>query len=248
MKKTLKVFLIIAVAVYPINLVFKRNDPAEGEPRFIDIDLRMSVKDFIEHNGLGIGPWVPQGYALDADEILDVSPLFFQDNWISLRVLDGDRSFELPPGRTLSIGQNAGRIFDFYFRPFAQPKPMDEIRPYLVDLVALLESKGWRPTLPVNIPSKLEDFDSGGKIIFAEMVSPSGNTLQLDLRDYGLAPRYESFILVLDPFHQPAKSSNTYLLGVSVSNYEDSLSYSDLIYPRRIFEKGHSSEALSLRP
>ena len=67
------------------------------------------------------------------------------------------------------------------------------------------------------------------------------------MQDYGLAPSYESWIIALDPTNKPAKSTRTYLLDIDVTNFEGDLSYGDLIYPRRIFEKGEAALYLPLR-
>lgn len=227
--------------------MFKQNDPADGEPRTIEVAMRMTVKDFIDRNKLPTGPHTPQGYEVDVDKAMDTGPVFFEDNWISLRVLDGAQSFDVIPGRTLQISQVAGIINGAAFRPFAQPKPLDEVRIYATELIRSLEAKGWQPTSPIQVPSGPEDFNSGGKNLFAILKSPSGNELALTMRDYGLAPRYESWIIALDPTAEPAKSTRTYLLDVDVTNFEGDLSYGDLIYPRRIFEKGDAASYLPLR-
>ena len=249
MRKALVSIFVVLIAFYGAYEMLKRKDPAKGDPRLIEVGILQTMKQFIDENNLMLGPRVPQGYVIDADKLKDVWPVFFDDNWIRLRILDGAQSFELPPGRTLQIVQNAGRIYDIYFRPFAQPKPLGEMHDYLVGLVKELEDKGWRnnSSWPIKIPSSLEDFDSNGKIIFADMISPSGNTLQLDLRDYGLAPKQDFFILQFNPFHKPAERSRTYLLGVSVSNYDVDPDYGDLVYPRRLFLYGDKNKEIPLR-
>ena len=225
----------------------KPNDPSKGAPRKIEVGMQMTVKDLISRNNLRIGPREPQGYVIDVDYLTDWMPIFFDDNWIALQVLEGAQSFELPPGRTLQITQRAGRIDGLAFRPFDQPRSLNEMHDYIASLIATLEEKGWQPTLRIKIPSKPEDFDSNGKSLFAEMKSPGGSSLQMNLRDYRLAPRQESFILSFDPSHKPAEASKTYLLEVTVSSSENEVSYGDLIYPRRIYELGDVQKELPLR-
>ncbi len=246
--KKLLIFLILLIALtYVWNFMFQIKDAADSEPRSIEVAMRMTVRDFLDRNKLQTGPRVPQGYVVDIDNIGDTSPIFFDDNWISLHVLDGAQSFDVIPGRTLQISQVAGIIDGAAFRPFAQPKPLDEVRTYVTELIRSLEAKGWQATSQIRMPSGPEDFDSGGKSLFAILKSPSRNELALTLRDYGLAPRQESWIIAPDPTAQPAKSTRTYLLDVDVTNFEGDLSYGDLIYPRRIFEKGETASYLPLR-
>lgn len=227
--------------------MFKRDDPSTGDPRLIEVGMGMTVKEFIERNHLEVGPWKQQEYVVDVDNIGDWMPIQFTDNWITLHVLDGAQSFDLPPGRTLYVSQQAGRINGVALRPFAQPRPLSEMHDYIVKLLSQLESKGWQPTLAITVPSKPEDFDSGGKSSFAELKSSSGNILQMNLRDYGLAPKQESFILKFDPTYKPAEQSRTYLLQVTVDSTEEIPSYGELIYPRRIFETGDVTKPLPLR-
>ena len=247
MKKILLTLLFLFAAFYGVNYMFKRNDPAKGESRLIEIATEMTVKQFIEQNHLEMGPREPQGYVIPVDKITDTMPIQFVDNWIRLRVEDGAQSFELPPGRTLHVDQKAGRIHGLAFRPFAQPRPLPEMHDYIVSLLAMLEQKGWRPTSPTKVPSKPEDFDFNGKSLFAELVSPSGNVLQMNLRDYGMAPKQESFILNVNPAHTPAAESRTYLLQVTMDNDNGDISYSDMLYPRRIFVHGSEKKDISLR-
>ncbi|UHS59995.1 hypothetical protein [Agrobacterium vaccinii] len=247
MKKHLTLLALIGLATLGVYLMFKQNDPADSEPRTIEVAMRMTVRDFLDRNKLQTGPRVPQGYVVNIDKIGDTSPIFFDDNWISLHVLDGAQSFDVIPGRTLQITQRAGIINGAAFRPFAQPKPLDEARTYVTELITSLEAKGWQPTSQIRVPSGPEDFDSGGEMLIAIMKSPSGNDLDLTLRDYGLAPKQESWIIAPDPNAEPAKSTRTYLLDVDVTNFEGDLSYGDLIYPRRIFEKGDFRSRLPLR-
>ncbi|AKI00502.1 hypothetical protein IMCC20628_01792 [Hoeflea sp. IMCC20628] len=227
--------------------MFRRNDPALGKPRVIEIGMQMTLKEFIERNQLSIGPRVEQGYKIDADKLTDRMPILFDDNWIELHYLEGNFSFELPPGRTLQITQEAGRVNGFAIRPFAQPLPLNEIRDYTEALVATLKHKGWQVNPPLNIPSTPEDFDLSGKSLFAEMSSAGGNILQMNLRDYGLAPKQESFILNFNPFHKSAEATRSYLLQITIDTGEVAPSYSDLIYPRRIFVNGDVKKPVPLR-
>lgn len=227
-------------------MMFKRNDPALSQPRVIEVAMQMTIKEFIERNRLGMGPRVPQGYTIDVDKLTDVMPIFFDDNWIELHLLDDEQSFSLPPGRTLQVTQRAGRVIGISFRPFAQPKPLNEMRAYVNELITTVQNEGWRPTSSSKAPMRKEDFNAGGKSIFGSMEAPSGSKLQMTLRDYGLAPRHESFIVFPDPNHKPAESSLTYLLEIDVSDYDGAV-YEDLIYPRRIFELGEPYAELPLR-
>lgn len=226
--------------------MLKRHDPAQDAPRKIEVGMRMTVKELIARNGLGMGPRVPQGYVIDVDKLGDVMPMYLNDNWITLHVLDGGQSFDLPPGRTLQITQKAGRVTGISFRPFAQPRPLGDMQAYVTDLIASLEKKGWQRSSSSKIPSGPEDFNSGGKSLFGAMQSPSGSELMMTLRDYGLAPKRESFILVPDPTHRPAESTKTYLLEIDVGHGIGEV-YPDLIYPRRIFENGDKNSELTLR-
>ncbi|TDK31277.1 hypothetical protein E2F50_20260 [Rhizobium deserti] len=213
----------------------------------IEVRMGMTVREFIERNHLQVGPWKAQEYVVDANDIGDWMPIQFTDHWIALHVLDAEQSFELPPGRTLHVSQEAGRISGVALRPFAQPRLLDEMREYIVGLLTQLEAKGWQPTLAIKVPSQVEDFDAGGKSSFADMKSPSGNILQMNLRDYGLAPKQESFIFKFDPNPKPAEQSRTYLLQVTVDSTQEMRGYGDLIYPRRIFESGDVTKPLPLR-
>lgn len=246
-KKFVLVCVLLIALFYGVKFMFQRDDPANGEPRHIEIGMGMTVREFVERNHLPTGPWEPQGYMVDANDIGDWMPIQFVDNWIALHVLDGDQSFELPPGRTLHVSQEAGRTNGMALRPFAQPRPLGEMRDYIVKLLAQLQAKGWQPTSPIKVPSRPEDFDIVGKSLFASLESPSGSILQMNLRDYGLAPKQESFILKFDPSHKPAEQSRTYLLQVTVDDMVDTPGYADLMYPRRIFETGDVTKALPLR-
>lgn len=247
MKKFLVFLLLSIILFYGVHFMFERNDPSKGEPRRIEVGMGMTVKEFIERNHLEMGPWKPQQYIVDVDDIGDWMPIQFTDNWIALRLVEGEQSFELPPGRTLHVSQRAGVINGIALRPFAQPRPLNEMHDYVVELLKMLETKGWQPSSPIKVPSKPEDFDFGGKSLFAELTSSSGSILQMNLRDYGLAPKQESFILKFDPTHKPSEESRTYLLQVTVDRGVSDISYGDLIYPRRIFETGDVTQPLPLR-
>ncbi|WP_284776455.1 hypothetical protein [Agrobacterium sp. lyk4-40-TYG-31] len=246
MKKISFIIFAVLVLFSGWQLMFKRDDPAQNPPRVIEVGMGMTVKNFIERNRLEMGKRVPQGYGIDVDKLTDVMPIFFDDNWIALRFLDGAQSFNLPPGRTLQVSQRAGRVIGISFRPFAQPRPLKDMIIYVNELLGTLEKEGWKPTSPSTPPANADDFDSAGKNIFAEMVATSGSKLQMTLRDYGLAPRHESFILLPDPTYKPAESSRTYLLEVDVMDYDGRV-YEELIYPRRLFETSDLDKAIPLR-
>ncbi|QEI07662.1 hypothetical protein FXN63_18815 [Pigmentiphaga aceris] len=246
MKKLLFLIALAVCVLIGAYLIFKRHDPAQDAPRKIEVGMRMTVNDLIERNRLDMGPRVPQGYVIDVDKLGDVMPMYFDDNWITLHLLDGDQIFDLPPGRTLQISQNAGRVIGLSFRPFAQPRPLSDMQAYVTDLIASLERKGWQRTSSSKIPAGPEDFDVGAKSVFGAMRSPSGSELTMTLRDYGLAPKHESFIIVPDPTHKPAQRSQTYLLEIDVGDGRTE-GYAELVYPRRIFETGDKNHALPLR-
>lgn len=246
MKKYTVLIILAAIALAGAHFMFKRHDPAQDAPHKIEVGMRMTVKELIARNGLGMGARVAQGYVIDVDKLDDVMPMYLDDNWITLHVLDGGQSFDLPPGRTLQITQKAGRVTGISFRPFAQPRPLSDMQAYVTDLIASLEKKGWQRSSSSKIPSGPEDFDAGGKSLFGAMRSPSGSELMMTLRDYGLAPKRESFILFPDPTHRPAESTQTYLLEIDVSDGISS-GYGDFIYPRRIFETGDKNQALPMR-
>ncbi|MBB4010688.1 hypothetical protein [Allorhizobium taibaishanense] len=226
--------------------MFKRNDPATGEPRNIEVAMGMTIKDLIEKNRLETGLRVAQGYTVDVDKLTDVMPIFFDDNWIKFHLLAGEQSFELPPGRTLQISQRAGHVIGISFRPFAQPRPLDEMRAYAKELISLLEKKGWQPTGSSRIPVSQDDFDASGKSLFGAMKASSGSEIMMTLRDYGLGPKHESFLLLPDPNFKMAERSHTYLLEVDVYDGVRDY-YENLVYPRRIFETGDPTKALPLR-
>ncbi|OLP52433.1 hypothetical protein BJF91_00055 [Allorhizobium taibaishanense] len=227
--------------------LFNNTDPADSAPRTIKISTGETVRKFLEQNDLQLGPWVQKGYVVDADEIADISPIIFDDNWIKLEVEDGAQSFELPPGRTLFITQSGGLIEGIAFRPFAKAKSLSELREFISQTLGMLEAKGWQPTSKIKIPSTPDDFDIAGKSLFADLRSTSGDTLQMELQDYGAAPKQESYIVA--PFSHGGSNgpSHTYVLLITIDKEKVSRTYEDLILPRRIFVFGDPNKRLPLR-
>jgi hypothetical protein len=244
------ILFVTAILLIGITMFDFSSDPSSRSPKIITIAPRMTMKDFIAINDLSVGPRIKHGFAINADKIDDVSPIFFDDHWIKLEVRDDEYSFTLPPGRTLFIRQEAGRIIGFAFRPFAQPQPLEEIRTYIITLLENLEAKGWKPSHDIKVPEEPEDLGFSGENLFANLNSASGNSIQLYLTDYGLAPKSESFILALNPSANPAEASHTYLLQVTVNDADIARVmsfYGNLVEPRRIFVNGSRNEALPLR-
>lgn len=239
--------IVLSISTWGIFSMFKNTDPADSAPRTIRISTGETVRKFIEQNELQIGPWVQKGYVVDADKIADISPIIFDDNWIKLEVEDGAQSFELPPGRTLFITQRAGLIEGIAFRPFAKVNSLSEMQGFITQLLGTLEAKGWQPTSKIKIPSTPDDFDLGGKSLFADLQSASGNTLQMQLQDYGSAPKQESYIVAPSTNGGPSGPSHTYVLLITIDKSEASRTYEDLILPRRIFVFGDPSKRLPLR-
>ena len=62
-----------------------------------------------------MGKRVPQGYGIDVDKLTDVMPIFFDDNWIALRFLDGAQSFNLPPDAHFKSPSARGVLLEFHF-------------------------------------------------------------------------------------------------------------------------------------
>ncbi|OLP43060.1 hypothetical protein [Rhizobium oryziradicis] len=243
----LTAMIVLSLSIWGLFSMFKNTDPADSAPRTIKISTGETVKSFIEQNDLQIGPWVQKGYVVDADDIADISPIIFDDNWIKLEVEDGAQSFELPPGRTLFISQTAGLIDGIAFRPFAKAKPLSEMQAFITKLLGTLEAKGWQPTSKIKIPSMPDDFDLGGKSLFADLESASGNTLQMQLQDYGAAPKQESYIIAPSTNGGSNGPSHTYVLLITIDKLKVSRTYADLILPRRIFVFGDPSKRLPLR-
>jgi hypothetical protein len=237
--------LLLATAAW-VGFTMVRSDPSLKPPKTLVIATRMTVRNFIEVNGLSVGPRIEHGFVIDADKIGDWEPLIFDDHWIALDIRDGEQSFTLPPGRALIASQLVGHITGFALRPFAQPRPLEELHAYILGLLRELEDKGWQPALKIRVPEKPEDFDFSGTNYFAELTSASGNLLQMNLTDYGLAPKQESFILNFNRFTKPSKASHSYLLQITVDMAENP-GYSQLIYPRRLFVNGSKSKEVPLK-
>lgn len=244
--RTTRAVLLVGLLLVGFVLMSRTADPSKLDAKPIHIAVAMTIRDFISRNDLTVGERIPHGFAIDAGRIRDTSPVIFDDHWIELHVEAGPQSFTLPAGRTLHVTQSAGRIGGFAFRPFAEPRLLSELYPYVSELLGELERKGWKVTLPIHVPDKPEDFDRGGRNLFAELVADDGSILQMNMRDYGLAPKSESFILRFNPFHRAAEPTSTYLLQVTVDRPQ-SESYGERIYPRRLFENGDQNEALPLR-
>jgi hypothetical protein len=242
----LRPIAVIAVLFVLVLMVVARpqDDPADEVPKSIRIAIGMTVRDFIAQNGLTIGEREPHGFAIAADRILDWMPIIFDDHWIEFTASDGEQSFTLPPGRTLHVSQTAGRIEGLAFRPFAFPQPLNDVLAYVDTLTAHLRADGWQPTGSVETPRTVADFDSNGKALFGEHTSRNGAVLQMNIRDYGLAPRSESWII--DPFAPRREETRTYLLQITLDQ-KDTPGYDELIYPRRIYENGDKNADLPLR-
>lgn len=97
MKKFLVFLLLSIILFYGVHFMFERNDPSKGEPRRIEVGMGMTVKEFIERNHLEMGPWKPQQYIVDVDDIGDWMPIQFTDNWIALRLVEESRALSCRP-------------------------------------------------------------------------------------------------------------------------------------------------------
>ncbi|KQO76087.1 hypothetical protein [Rhizobium sp. Leaf262] len=236
--------IVLASVVFLVFSVWPRYDPADEAPKPIQVTIGMTVREFIAVNGVRIGPQEPNGYTIDADKLVDWMPIMFTDNWIIPKFTDGAQSFTMPPGRTLHISQLAGRITGVAFRPFDFPKPLSEVTAYADQLIGELRASGWRASGKAQVPRSVEDLDFAGKALFGEHISANGSILQINIRDYGLAPISESWII--DPFAAPLEETRTYLLQVTLDE-EARESYSERIYPRRIFLNGNQKDELPMR-
>jgi hypothetical protein len=229
-------------------MLFGNDDPAKNSPRHITIRLGETVRDLIARNGLAVGPYDGgHDFTVDVDKIADVSPVIFGDHWLSLTLDDGPYGFALPPGRTLFISQMAGRITDFTFTPFAQPQPLAQIADTTAEFVRHLEALGWRDARPAKIPRSPDDLDVLTKsLIVFQGKTPDGQTVDVTIKDLGMIPKSESYILKLAPAPR-REPSQTYILVVGVYADTHNLSYADRIYPRRIFVNGDKDARLRLR-
>ena len=232
-------------------------DPSKSSPREMVISLGETVRDFMQSNDLSAEKGrvdVPDTnhYAVAVDVIADTGPIVFGDHWIHLTVKEGDKTYDLPAGRTLFIDQEAGRIKSFSFTPFAKALPLDQTNRQVKEVLDGFLAKGWKPKVANSMTFALTDQDSDfaqrGEKIYAQLKDDAGNLLNATVANLAAAQSQPSY-LVAPPPERPAHDPPIYVvrLGLYWARRND-LSYGDLIFPRRLFVNGDKDKVLRLRP
>ena len=233
------------------------DDPSKHPPRRLQISLGETVRDFMQVNHLPaeVGHTdTPDKnrYSVAVDVIADTGPVVFWDNWIIPAITIGTQHFELPPGRTLFIDQEAGRIKSFSFTPGAKALPLQETNRLVKPMLDWFLANGWKPEVPNSVTLGLTDQDpdfarSSGKI-YAQLMDDSRNQLSVTVTNLASVPSQPSYIIAPSPA-RPKHDPPVYVVRVGFYwAHRNDLSYGDLIFPRRIFVNGDKNNFLRLRP
>ena len=233
------------------------DDPSKSPPREIEISLGETVRDFMQANHLPAEngrPDVPDvnNYGVALDVIADTGPIIFGDHWIHLTFKDGDQRFDLPPGRTLFIDQEAGRIKSFSLTPYDQPHPLEETNRLVKQALYDFLAHGWAPKVANSMTFALtdhdKDFERSGEKIYAQLKDGAGNLLNATVTNLASVPSNDSYIFVPSP-DRPARDTPVYVIRLGLYwAHRNDLSYGDLIFPRRIYVNGSKDKLLRLRP
>ena len=232
------------------------DDPSKLPPRQIHISPGQTVRDFMQINHLPAEAGrvdIPDRnhYAVAVDVIADTGPVVFGDHWIALVVTIGTQRFELPPGRTLFIDQEAGRIKSFSLTPGAKALPLQETNRLVKPMLDWFLSAGWTPKVANSLTFALSDGDAdfkrSGEKIYAQLKDGEGNLVNVTVSNLAMLPSQPSYILAPTP-ERPAHEPPVYLIRLGFYwAHRNDLSYGDLVFPRRQFVNGSKDKALRLR-
>lgn len=231
-------------------------DPSNSPPRPTKISLGQTVRDFLRANEIPAevgrkNTPDKNHYAVAVDVVGDTDPIIFGDHWIRLTFEDGQQGLELPPGRTLFIDQEAGRIKSFSFTLFDQPHPLEETNRLSKALMDGFLAEGWAPRTANSMTFALtdwdEDFQRGGEKIYAQLKDRDGNLLNFTVADLAKAPSNPSYLFA-PALPRPQRDVPVYVIRIGLYwAHRNDLSYGDLIYPRRLFVQGNTDKPLPLR-
>lgn len=246
----------LAAAAFHFLRPASMDDPSKLPPRQIHISPGQTVRDFMQANHLPaeagrVDTPDRDNYAIALDVIADTGPIVFGDHWIAPVVTIGAQRFELPPGRTLFIDQEAGRIKSFSFTPGAKALPLQETNRQVKPMLDWFLSAGWTPKVANSLTFALTDDDAdfkrSGEKIYAQLKDGEGNLVNVTVSNLAMMPSQPAYILAPAP-ERPAHDPPVYLvrLGFYWARRND-LSYGDLIFPRRQFVNGSKDQVLRLR-
>lgn len=246
----------LSISIVVFIRIHTMDNPSHSPPRPIKISLGQTVRDFLRANEIPAEAGrknTPDKnhYAVAVDVVADTDPIIFGDHWIRLTFENGLQGFELPPGRTLFIDQEAGRIKSFSFTPFDQPHPLEETNRLSKQLMDSFLAKGWVPrtanSMTFALTDRDEDFQRGGEKIYAQLKDHNGNLLNFTVADLAKAPSNPSYLLAPAPL-RPQRDVPVYVIRIGLYwAHRNNLSYGDLIYPRRLFVQGTTDKPLPLR-
>ena len=232
------------------------DDPSKLPPRTLQISFGQTVREFMQVNGLvaengRTSTPDHNNYGVAVDVIADTSPIIFGDHWIALVFKVGPEVFELPAGRTLVVGQEAGRINSFSFTPFAKAEPLPETNRQVKGLLDIFLAKGWTPKVANSLTFALTDddvdFARSSNKIYAQIRNGDGDVISVTVTNLAKVPSQPSYILAPSP-ERPTHSPPVYVVRVGFFwAHGNDTSYGDLIYPRRIFVNGNKDQVLRLR-
>ena len=247
---------ILAATAFHFFRSASMDDPSKYPPRPMQISLGQTVRDFMQVNGLSaergrVDTPDRNNYGVALDVISDTGPIVFGDHWIAPRVTIGKQQFELPPGRTLFIDQEAGRIKSFSFTPNAKAQPLQETNRLVKPMVDWFLATGWTPKVANSLTFALTDedvdFKRSGEKIYAQLKDGEGNLVNLTVSNLASMPSQPAYILAPSP-ERPPHVPPVYLIRLGFYwAHRNDLSYGDLIFPRRLFVNGDKDKILRLR-
>jgi hypothetical protein len=233
------------------------DDPSKSPPRQLQISLGQTVRDFMQINHLlaesgHVDTPDKNNYGVALDVIADTDPIVFGDHWIAPVVTIGKQRFDLPPGRTLFIDQEAGRIKSFSFTPHAQARPLQETNRLVKPMLDWFLTTGWRPEVANSLTFALTDddvdFKRSGEKIYAQLEDGEHNLVEVTVSDLARLPSQPAYLLAPAPV-RPVHVPPVYVIRLGFYwAHRNDLSYGDLIFPRRLFVNGNKDRFLRLRP
>lgn len=246
-----------AATAFPSLRSAPMDDPSTHPPRKMQIALGQTVRDFMQANGLPaengrVDTPDRNDYAVALDVIADTGPIVFGDHWIAPAVTVGRQTIDLPPGRTLFIDQEAGRIKSFNFTPHAKAQPLLDTNRLVKPMLDWFLGRGWTPKTANSLTFALTDddvdFKRGGEKIYAQLKDADGDLVNVTVANLALAPSQPAYIIAPPP-ERPAHAPPVYVIRLGFYwARRNELSYGDLIYPRRLLVNGSKNEILRLRP
>ncbi|MET0429186.1 MAG: hypothetical protein ABW026_11900 [Microvirga sp.] len=216
-------------------------DPADRPPQTLTIRVDETLHDLLRHN--------PE-LAIDFDRVADTDPIIFGDHWIKVVYDEGDHRLEFDPGRTLMIGQTAGRIESITFNPHRDALPFQDMDAFAKREIRKVEDKGWTRTYS-GIPGSEDEITKtlDGTKIYATLTNGRGVTMALTVSNLSRVPSMPSYILLKNPPPRPVYEQPVYVMKIYIGLEASGgwFDYRNSVYARRLLVNGSEYEELPLK-